>query len=83
MVGLSCSWWAPVLVHTALFSLRMAPCAVSACHSLGHLDFSLLNRFYPDLAGVIFSQLILHFVAACIITMICVQVFFTLPAVIA
>jgi len=42
-----------------------------------------LNRFYPDLAGVIFSQLILHFVAACIITMICVQVFFTLPAVIA
>ncbi|OSX78750.1 hypothetical protein BU14_0099s0016 [Porphyra umbilicalis] len=41
------------------------------------------SKFYPDLAGVIFSQLILHFVAACIITMICVQVFFTLPAVIA
>jgi len=42
---------------------------------------ALLNRFYPDRAGVIFSQLILHFVATCIITMICVQVFFTIPAV--
>lgn len=37
------------------------------------------GRFYPDRAGVVFSQLLLLFVASCIVTIICVQVFYSIP----
>lgn len=37
------------------------------------------SKFYPDRAGVALSQVLLLFVASCIVAIICVQVFFTIP----
>ncbi|KAK1865051.1 hypothetical protein I4F81_007586 [Pyropia yezoensis] len=37
------------------------------------------SKFYPDRVGVVLSQLLLLFVASCIVILICVQVFFTIP----